>query len=213
MIFHAYISTSSERSLYKDRSYFGVLNVNLGDDSTFTQLTHGRINHGMNFFHPDNKADWGKSDKDYSRLATTYYHRFGPAGIVMEKFNWFHGKLNTYAGDARMPVSLIGQAALPLGIANLPVGQLVDLWSEPPYATIGLGTGTMASYGRPYQHVHYYEIDNHVRRLSLPLSKNEYYFSYYNPGRPDGLLHMPGTDKEKDYYLTRYDPSAPQPWA
>jgi hypothetical protein len=57
---------------------------------------------------------------------------------------------------------------------------LVDLWSEPPYATIGLGTGTMAAYGRPYQHVHYYEIDNHVRRLSLPLGKNDYYFTYYN---------------------------------
>ena len=212
MIFHALISTRGEHSLYKDRSYFGVLNVNLGEDFTYTQLTHGRINHGMNFFHPDNKSDWGNPDKDFSRLATTYYHRLGPAGIVMEKFNWFPGKLNTYAADARMPVSLIGQAALPLGIANLPVGQLVDLWSEPPYATIGLGTGTMACYGRPYQHVHFYEIDNHVRRLSLPLGKNEYYFSYYNPGRPDGVLHMPGLKKEDDYYLTRYDASATQPW-
>src|SRR5439155_25080758 len=49
----------------------------------------------------------------------------------------------------------------------LPLGQIVELWSEPPYATIGLGTGTMASYSRPYQHMHYYEIDNLVKRLSL----------------------------------------------
>jgi hypothetical protein len=38
----------------------------------------------------------------------------------------------------------------------------------------------MACYGRPYQHVHYYEIDNHVRRMSLPLNKNQYYFTYYD---------------------------------
>ena len=28
--------------------------------------------------------DWGKPEKNYSRLATTYYHRLGPAGVVME---------------------------------------------------------------------------------------------------------------------------------
>ena len=42
-------------------------------------------------------------------------------------------------------------------------------WSEPPIATIGLGTGTMASYGRPYQQVHFYEIDNQILRFSLTL--------------------------------------------
>jgi hypothetical protein len=185
MIFHSVVASRGDSSLYADRSYFGILRVKIGQDRTqpdvwFTQLIHGHINHGMNIFKPDNKADWGKADKDYSRLATTYYHRYGPAGIVMEKFNWFPGPQNTYWGDARMPASLVGQVAMPLGAGNLPVGQLVDLWSEPAYATIGLGTGTMASYGRPYQHVHYYEIDNHVRRLSLPLGKNEYYFNYMN---------------------------------
>jgi len=183
MIFHQVLISRGDSSLYADRSYFGILRVKFGSerksnaDVFFTQLIHGHINHGMNIFKPDSKADWGKPDKDYSRLATTYYHRWGPAGIVMEKFNWFPGPQNTYWADARMPASMVGQAALPLGTGILPVGQLVNLWSEPPFATIGLGTGTMASYGRPFQHVHYYEIDNHVRRLSLPLGKNEYYFS------------------------------------
>jgi hypothetical protein len=190
MIFHASLSSRGDASLYADRSYFGILRVKFGQERDneapvdFTQLIHGHINHGMNIFKPDVKSDWGKPDKDFSRLPTTYYHRYGPAGIVMQKFDWFpqdwqQGKPNSYAADARMPVSLVGQAALPLGTGGLPVGQLVDLWSEPPYATIGLGTGTMACYGRPYQHVHYYEIDNHVRRMSLPLAKNQYYFPYY----------------------------------
>jgi hypothetical protein len=50
---------------------------------------------------------------------------------------------------------------------------LATAWSEPPIATIGLGTGTMASYGRPYQHVHFYEIDNQIRILSLGLPTRE----------------------------------------
>lgn len=187
MIFQAVATSRGDSSLYADRSYFGILRVKIGQDREnpnifFTQLIHGHINHGMNIFKPESKADWGKPDKDYSRLATTYYHRYGPAGIVMEQFNWgsknFSAPQNTFYADLRMPASLIGQAALPLGTGILPYGQLVDLWSEPPFATIGLGTGTMASYGRPYQHVHFYEIDNHVRRLSLPLGKNQYYFSY-----------------------------------
>jgi len=44
---------------------------------------------------------------------------------------------------------------------------VIGTWSEPPYATIGLGTGTMASYGRPFQHVVFYEIDSQIRSFSL----------------------------------------------
>src|SRR5262249_53400042 len=85
--------------------------------------------------------------------------------------------LNIYQADARMPASLVGAAANALGTSNLPLGQFIDLWSEPPYAIIGLGTGTMASYSRPYQHCHYYEIDNHIRRLSLPVDTGKIYFT------------------------------------
>jgi hypothetical protein len=95
----------------------------------------------------------------------------------MEKFNWFPGPQNTYWADARMPASLIGMGALNAGALNLPMEHLVDLWSEPPYATIGLGTGTMASYARPYHHCHFYEIDNLIRRLSLPVGGLENYFA------------------------------------
>jgi hypothetical protein len=222
MIFHAALSSRGDSSLYADRSYFGILRVKFGHgedppnetEVSYTQLIHGHINHGMNIFKPDNRVDWGKSDKDFSRLPTTYYHRYGPAGIVMQKYDWFpqdwlQGKPNSFHADARMPVSLIGQAALPLGTSTFPIGQLVALWSEPAYATIGLGTGTMACYGRPYQHVHYYEIDNHVRRMSLPLSKNQYYFTYYNRGKT-GDNGVPGLPEELPFTFKDYQGSKPR---
>ena len=46
------------------------------------------------------------------RLATTYYHRDGPVGRVMEKFNWSPGppNCNTYHADARILASLFFSA-------------------------------------------------------------------------------------------------------
>ena len=207
MTFHAILASRGESVLFADRSYFGILRVRINQATSeifYTTLIHGHIDHGMNVFRPDKKDFWGEPTKDYSRLATTYYHRLGPAGIVMEKFNWAPGPENTYWADARMPASLVGMGATPLGTGPLPMGQLVDLWSEPAYATIGLGTGTMASYGRPFQHVHYYEIDNHVRRLSLPLDKKfKYYFS--KATLPDDDLPFTreayrGSKKPKTYF-------------
>jgi hypothetical protein len=175
-------------TIWSGRSYFGVIKVienvqfmpSAGGEEKrhrFTQLLHGTTDHGMNLEKPGDPKLVGNPLEDYSRLATTYYHQLGPAGRGMEKFNWFDkNKVNYYHSDARMPASLAALGALSAGPVNLPVGQLTDLWSEPPYATIGLGTGTMASYARPYQHCHFYEIDNAIRRLSLPVGGLENYF-------------------------------------
>ena len=43
---------------------------------------------------------------------------------------------------------------------------------QPPYAVVGLGTGTLAVHAQPYQHVDFYEIDPMVKRLSVPPSGN-----------------------------------------
>src|SRR5262249_51509495 len=138
----------------------------------FTYLMHGTTYHGKNFHYPP----------ELRRLATTYYHRKGPVGVIMERFNWgspteeerkANPKLkvplqNTYYADLRLPVSMVGLGATPLGTAAFPVDQITACWSEPPIATIGLGTGTMASYGRWLQHVTFYEIDENIRNFSLP---------------------------------------------
>jgi hypothetical protein len=178
---------------FRTRGYFGLIKVSTeerGEEGrSYRQMIHGHINHGMNFLKPRESKDWGNPSEDFSRLATTYYHRFGPGGIVMEQFNWFPGPQNTFWADARIGASLLAGATVPFG-SPLPADQLAALWSEPPYATIGLGTGTMASYARPYQHMHFYEIDNLVRRLSLrkewPVNINYLFFrDKDDPTQPD----------------------------
>jgi hypothetical protein len=190
-----------DRTLFQGRTYFGVLRVLEGEEELvdrkgqpkdpeefknfalprekgrkeqlvyrFTYLMHGTTYHGRNYiYNPE------EDNVDLSRLATTYYHRYGPAGVVMERFNWFPGPQNTYWADARMPATMVGHIMSTLGTAALPYANLVNVYSEPPYATIGLGTGTMASYGRPYQHVVYYEIDEQIRNFSLPPSGRAYF--------------------------------------
>jgi hypothetical protein len=194
LVVHTAYTGEGRGTIFSGRSYFGVIRVTQSAKELpttgggtklhlYTQLLHGTTDHGMNFKKPADPKLAGNPLEDYSRLATTYYHRLGPAGRGMEKFNWFPGPENTYWADARMPASLIAMGAvdasyfLTVNAGSLPVALLADLWSEPPYATIGLGTGTMASYARPYQHCHFYEIDNLIRRLSLPSGGLENYFS------------------------------------
>jgi hypothetical protein len=215
------VSYVEGRVLDADRSYFGVLRVretayvSLNGDRLqwYTYLMHGTTHHGLNFQFPT----------DLRRVATTYYHRLGPTGTIMENLNWFplpytsvtdprderrnfsrflyppgdKGKdkdtgreisVHPWWSDARLPVSLIGNGTTPFGAASpLPMGQLMAAWSEPPYATVGLGTGTMASYGRPFQHVVFYEIDNHIRRYSLPEDGSEPKFNYVRDALDRGV--------------------------
>ncbi|MBI1832623.1 MAG: PDZ domain-containing protein [Planctomycetes bacterium] len=185
-------------SIYHSRSYFGAISVKeskaylTGEGAKETlelpyrQLIHGHINHGMNFNIPEDRDKRGDVVRDRSRLATTYYHRDGPAGRVMEKFNWWNsaGNPNTFHADARLPASIVGSVLDPLA-------GVVAAFSEPALATIGLGTGTMASYGRPYQAVHFYEIDNQVLRLSLATPSSEINGGTWENEEPDsrGFLH------------------------
>ena len=66
-------------------------------------LTLDRTLIGQNFTAP----------AELRRLATTYYHRRGPLGVVLERWNWFPGPANTYWADARLPASLVALAASP----------------------------------------------------------------------------------------------------
>jgi hypothetical protein len=174
--------------IFETRSYFGLLRVQKsyerwGSSNTqvvpYVNLMHGTTNHGMALQRGDDK-----DIPNLTRVSTTYYHRKGPVGICMERFNWFSGgeeleeqSFVRFDSDARMPVSLIASGMPSFGVGG-PLAQLVTTWSEPAYAVIGLGTGTMASYGRPYQAVHFYEIDEQIRLLSLPEGGGETYFGY-----------------------------------
>jgi hypothetical protein len=68
-----------------------------------------------------------------------------------------------------------------------PIGQLMTVYNHDPrhnLAVIGLGTGTMAAYALPGQHITFYDIDPVVRRLSF--DEADPYFTYVNDARRRG---------------------------
>jgi hypothetical protein len=67
------------------------------------------------------------------------------------------------AADARLPTSMIGLAGGDFAAWTM----LANTQSEPPYAVVGLGTGILACYAKPCQHVDFYEIDPLVKKLSI----------------------------------------------
>jgi hypothetical protein len=182
--FHERGNEPGTRVLRAQRSYFGVLRVyetvdqqdpkTREDARWYTYLMHGTTHHGLNYQYPP----------QLRRLATTYYHRKGPAGVIMEPFVWFKETMeaeNPYASDSRIIASMVGLGASPLNLSAVPMEQIACAWTEPPYATVGLGTGTMASYCRPFQHLAYYEIDQKIRHFSLPVDGPQMIFDAEEP--------------------------------
>jgi hypothetical protein len=200
----------SAQVLLRDRDYFGLFAVHekggrrpfdqMGfglDPPRHTYLMHGTTHHGLNYQEPP----------ELRRRATTYYHRRGPVGQVMRRFDWFGESFeewdrlgfpggapfpggprppSPYPSDARLPASLVGMGANPLGGAAGPWGLLVTAWSEPAVGVVGLGVGTMAAYARPLQHVHFYEIDGRIKDLSLPPEGKPRYFNFLEDARKRG---------------------------
>ncbi len=126
---------------------------------------------------------WGTclNDARYCRMPTTYYHSHGPLGMVFQKFNWFPGPVNTYRADARLPASLVAQGALlgPETMLNL----LGVLWSEPPVGVIGMESGTVASYARPFQRFDFFEQTKEIIELH---ERTPAYFSFISQARSRG---------------------------
>src|SRR5260370_31871109 len=158
MLVHFMVVTRGDVSEFNASSFFGIISVKKVDERKaerqvgiavgYRQLIHGHINHGMNFIKPSSKDEWGDPKKDYSRLATTYYHRNGPAGRVMERFNWFKDpRENVYPADARMPAAIVGSLMGDLASGPLPTSSFANPCAKPPFATTSRGAGTMAWYG------------------------------------------------------------------
>ncbi len=141
-------SRSAERLIHVERGFFGFLSIQ--EDGGFRTLFHGRINHGMQHLTPRLR-----------RNLITYFFPTSGIGQAFQSLKW---------PDERLPASLVALGATPWG-------QVVGLHSEPPYAVVGLGIGTLAGHARPLQHLTFYEIDPAVVRLSLP-EDGEAYFTY-----------------------------------
>ena len=152
-----------------------------------TDLLIDRISFGVQYPKPDLDAQ-GHPDKDFSRFPGCYFHPAGPAGIALERFNWFRGRPNTYASDARLPAALVGQLTLDAayGHAYVAAGGLTTLWSEPPIAVLGMDAGNLAGYARPYQAFHFVERISRVFELSLPAQGADPKFTFVSDARQRG---------------------------
>lgn len=185
MIGSAAANRNDEKLLVRQRSPYGILRVTerVNDIPNFAgefrdpkaprkfterMLMHATTHHGSCITDPP----------DLRRYPTTYYHEYGPVGRVMLSSAWFtplnanpaewrphHG--NYLANDARIAASLIGTGAAPLGNSPLPMESLTNLWTEPPYAIVGMGPGVQYAYAHPYQWVDAYELDPAMVALSL----------------------------------------------
>lgn len=163
------------RDAKEDRVAFEAPLVRVNRDRTdkneYLSLMFNGIYLGKNYQKPKDHKSYGDPETDLSRYPTTYFHNKSPMGILLQKFNWFPGKENTYHADARLAASLVG-----LGLA--PAGQLAHLWSEPPIAVVGMDVGTLASYARPAQTLHFVEWMPAFVTLSVPGKGEKPLFSY-----------------------------------
>jgi hypothetical protein len=129
-------------------------------------------------------------DLDIRRLATTYYHRHGPVGQVLARFDWFaspQGK-NTHHSDAHLPASLVGLSLQPrLGPGTVFPGEmLVGLWSEPAIGVFRVNGGTHACYGRPFQFVDFYDNTPDIQAFSVPPKGQPPAFDFIHRARTRG---------------------------
>jgi hypothetical protein len=120
------------------RDFYGAMRVRDSGDPTDVEnlrtLTHGTINHGEQFTHPDRRL-W----------PTTYY---GP------------------------------KSGVGLAITTLQQGGPVRV------GVVGLGTGTLAAYGRPGDYFRFYELNSMV----LQLARTQFTYITQSPARVETVL-------------------------
>lgn len=143
----------------------------------YRTLIHGGINHGRQIiryrYEDENATIFPETvalNLKKRREPITYFHQRNGVAELFYKLGWRDAEPLTAvtnmtgASDARLPAAMFGLAA---GDAPL-LGMLANTQSEPPYAVLGLGTGILACYAKPFQHVDIYEIDPLVKELSIP---------------------------------------------
>jgi hypothetical protein len=79
---------------------------------------------------------------DKLRVATSLYQRSGPAGRPIELYD-LKNLAEPHSADAYMAGNVVALAGIEIGINTLPLSEFGRILSEPVYATIGLGAGTI----------------------------------------------------------------------
>ena len=158
-LFWQYV-TRRERILYQARNFYGVLKVTMAPESgqPLVRLTNGTTSHGVQLYH-----------RDYETLAAIY----APVAALAPA-NLFVDTLVRYID--REPLSYYHQTG--------PIGQVFAEFSGPrakkEVAVIGLGAGTLASYGEPGQMFWFFDIDPTVAEIAGALQHEnaQSYFTY-----------------------------------
>jgi len=177
----------------------------------YRTLIHGGINHGrqiVRFKWGDNQGhetlETAEANLQKRREPITYFHERNGVAELFYKLCWDKSQpisnvanMNG-ASDARMPASMVGLATSGFGAYTM----LANTQSEPPIAVLGLGTGILACYAKPFQHVDIFEIDPLVKNLSIAPG-------YVPPWHPD-RAKMPASAHEPTFYFVH---DAQERWA
>jgi hypothetical protein len=168
---------SVEEYTHEARGFFGPLKVKETEYAhqlefkRYRALIHGGIDHGrqvIDYVDPEGHTTEALRLRK-RREPITYFHERNGVAEVYHKLSFPNEQppINvtnmTGASDSRMAVAMVGLGASP----DAALGMLVNTQSEPPYAVVGLGTGILACYAKPYQVVDFYEIDPLVRDMSI----------------------------------------------
>lgn len=183
----AYDDQATYNYVFRDRGFFGLVKVrqNYASETkqTYNTLIHGGIDHGRQI-----------ADPKFHHIPCAYFHPLTGIGQVFMKMTWpntplpatldeFNNTSNPYREFTlpswRFPTSVVG-------FGNDPLSALVTLHSEPPFAVVGLGTGTLAAFAKPYQHVDMYEIDPLVYKLSQKDGDKPATFTYLTDAKDRG---------------------------
>jgi spermidine synthase len=169
-------------TVYRNRSFFGIQAVRRdpitkkenGEDVTYYYhtLIHGGIDHGRQYAwvrNPD--GDLVPVDEKTRDQPITYFYPTGPIGQIFTELK--AESLQRIEQEKRRQQRQGTGPGTPIKPA--------------PFAVVGLGIGTLASYAVPGQHLTFYEIDPAVVRLSLPPEGKKTYFYYLQDAKKRGV--------------------------
>jgi hypothetical protein len=178
LVFH-FVERSDSDILLQERSFFGVLKVERADQ--FHKLMHGTTLHGTQRYDYDQRtrAIGALHFSSALALASTDPIQASTYLLGAEAAYWM-GEQPEWLDPRREALTYYHRTG--------PVGQLMRAFRgpdkrKPHFAVIGLGTGTMASYGEPGQKLTYYDIDKHV----VDIASNDTYFTYLKDARARGV--------------------------
>jgi hypothetical protein len=154
------------------RSFFGTLKVESDSKRPFMKLIHGTTLHGM-------------------QLEFPYAHSLAQGLVSLASDSSWTLLANTAVSEPNW-VNPPGRTPLTYYHREGPVGDMFRAFNDrlardPSYnsdvACIGLGTGTLSSYGKRSQKMTFFEIDQTVRDLVEPPT----YFSYIDDAKKQGV--------------------------